>query len=219
MPLKGRSKKELGEAVAQKLGIRVLSCDYAIMLELHERSAATSGELLLGCPGSPATFQAHLKGLAQRGLVEWNVDEADGRRRVYRLSDQARELFNQGLRFPTQWDPSMRHSLHKLKLGTCMVRLERSLQIRALSFEYMIVLALYEYGPMTTGDLIGRSFASPGALHLSLRRLLDRGLVHVIDDPSDRRRKVNCLADWACDFLDEIHVELREWAASLPIAG
>ncbi len=100
-----------------------------------------------------------------------------------------------------------------------MKQLERNLQIRALSFEYMIVLALYEYGPMTTGDLIGRSFASPGALHLSLRRLLDRGLVHVIDDPSDRRRKVNCLADWTCEFLDEIHVELREWAASLPIAG
>ena len=219
MPLKGRSKKELGEAVGQRLGIRVMSCDYAIMLELHERVSAASGELLLSCPASPATFQAHLRGLTQRGLVEWQFDAADGRRRIYRLSDRVRELFNQGLRFPTHWEPSQRRSLNRLRIGTCMKQLERNLQIRALSFEYMIVLALYEYGPMTTGDLIDRSFASPGALHLSLRRLLDRELVYVIDDESDRRRKVNCLADWACEFLDEIHVELREWAASLPIAG
>ena len=217
--MKGRSKKELGEAVAQRLGIRVLSCDYTIMLELYERGAATSGEMLHGCPAFPATFQAHLRGLTQRGLVEWQIDGKDSRRRVYRLSEQTRELCNIGLRFPTYWDPSMRHSLHKLKLGTCMNRLERSLQIKALSFEYMIVLALYEYGPMTTGELNGRSFASPGALHLAMRRLLDLGLVYAVDDERDRRRKVNCLADWVCEYLDGIHIELREWAASLPISA
>ncbi|KPL66971.1 hypothetical protein SZ64_02000 [Erythrobacter sp. SG61-1L] len=202
--------------IAENLGIRVLSCEYQILLELFENSSATSGELSSRCHVALATFQKSLGNLAARQLIGWERDDADGRRRTWRLSTDTHDILTQELRFPVMWEPCGRRADAEKGIFGSVTRLQDLLRTKVFSGEFQILLWLYDEECLTTGELLARSDTSPGAFYMALKRLADLRLIDDLPDHADRRRKLHRLTGKTRAALDEFYIGLREWANNLP---
>jgi len=211
----GRTNKELAALTEEKLGIRIFSHEYQILVALHDHDRLTVGQMAAEMRVSPSTFQSKLKNLVLSGLVVWEADRADCRRRRYRLSDYARDVLDEELRFLSIWNPASRNDSYRMDVMTLVRRMEALLKMRMFSYEYQLILIVYDNGPTHTIDLHSRSGMPSRSFHNTLQRLVNRGLIFKTDDESDQRRKRNCLPDWARATLDEIHRELRQWSNSL----
>jgi DNA-binding MarR family transcriptional regulator len=198
-----------------ELGIRVLTAAYQILLYLHENGEATSGEILAHCQLTPATFQKYLADLVARNLVRWEKDKNDGRRHRYHLDKKTRDILNEELRFPLRWE--IQSTDPERALETFITRMRKRLNIRIFSNESQILLMLYDRGKLTTGQLRSYLSASPGVFYVTMRRLVDLKHIRDLPAPGDGRQKLHELTARSSALLEQVHLELRQWAARLPI--
>lgn len=213
--MSNRSKNDLVYFAMSELGIRMLTAAYQILLYLHENGDATSGEILAHCHLTPATFQKYLADLVARKLVRWERDRQDGRRHRYQLDEQARHILNEELRFAIRWE--IQSTDPDRSLETFITRMRKRLNIRVFSNESQILLMLYDRGKLTTGQLRSYLSASPGVFYVTLRRLVDLKHIRDLPAPGDGRQKLHELTERSRALMEQIHMELRQWAARLPI--
>lgn len=74
---------------------------------------------------------------------------------------------------------------------------------------------MYENGNIHTTDLLKISALSASSFYKSLAQVIDAGLVTHFPDPDDSRKTINHIKDEVRIFLDQIHLELSDWAASI----
>jgi DNA-binding MarR family transcriptional regulator len=76
--------------IEQATGVRTLSLEFEIMLELFISGALSSGEIVDKIHASQASFSIISRRLRQRGLVVAQVSEGDKRKVIYSISEKAR---------------------------------------------------------------------------------------------------------------------------------
>ncbi|WP_221792507.1 MarR family winged helix-turn-helix transcriptional regulator [Aquisediminimonas sediminicola] len=92
--------------------------------------------------------------------------------------------------------------------------IESALNLRCHSFEFDIIIRLYELPSAQAGDLWGLTHASSSTFYAALRKLADLGMVDLIADNADRRIRRYRLADNIRDKLDVHHASLPQWFAA-----
>lgn len=197
-----------------KFGIRVLTPPYQILIELHEHGWSTSGDLLANCQLTPATFQKYLADLLARGLVWWEKDPGDGRRRRYSLTEGTRAVLNEELKFAVRWQIHSTEPERSFEHFLC--RMRARLGIRLLSNEFNVLVMLYDKGQLTTGQLLSFNGASAGVFYITLRRLTDLKHIRELSVPGDGRQKLHQLTERSQVLMEQLHREMSEWAARLP---
>lgn len=195
-------------------GIRVLTPAYQILIELHEHGWSTSGDLLANCQLTPATFQKYLADLLARGLIWWEKDPADGRRRRYSLTEGTRAVLNEELKFYARWQA--RSTETERSFEHFLSRMRTSPGIRLLTNEFKVLVMLYDRGELTTGQLLAYNGASAGVFYITLRRLSDLKLIRELSVPGDGRQKLHQLTERSQVLMEQLHREMSEWAARLP---
>ena len=76
--------------IEQATGVRTLSLEFEIMLELFISGALSSGEIVERIHASQASFSIISRRLRQRGLVVAKVSDGDKRKVIYSISEKAR---------------------------------------------------------------------------------------------------------------------------------
>lgn len=206
-----RDTPELGRVAMARLGIKVFSPDYQILVHLYERGSATSGELRALSDISPASFQTHLRDLGLRDMVRWDADHADSRRRRYYLSDSTRVILDDEFTFSLHWKPSTAREDAAQDLREIVQRLRSRLGLRFFTCEYQIILWIYNEGPLRVSELLERSEASPRSFYNALRHLTELGMLLPEGDAVDQRRKRYAIAPWVQQAMDGIYAGLDEW--------
>ena len=92
---------------------------------------------------------------------------------------------------------------------------EKQLKLRIFSYEYEILVVLFDYGPTTAGDLLSQSSASSTAFYAALKYLLDQGLIIGQTESSDRRRMRYSLTAVSQRALEDVYAQLRQWCATV----
>ena len=76
--------------IEQATGVRTLSLEFEIMLELFISGALSSGEIVERIHASQASFSIISRRLRQRGLVVATSSDGDKRKVIYSISEKAR---------------------------------------------------------------------------------------------------------------------------------
>lgn len=80
-----------------------LSCEYQILLHLRVNAAMRNSELAQAVDASDTKFNLSLAHLVKLGLIEFDQDPADKRRKNYRISDDARSIMDDTYKRLLEW--------------------------------------------------------------------------------------------------------------------
>lgn len=209
----GTRKSELARKIAQKFGIRVLSFDYEILLDLYELRFATAGELRVLSRAADTTFFTILKSLEAAGSIQSKPDSNDGRRKLYRLSDRIRtNLDDEYSTLPGWIDRKLDGgSSGDDGLAEFFRRTREKLKVRFFSPEFQILLLLFEHGHCTAGELKAGCDASSTSFYTALKILTRLELVVPEQTRSDQRIKRYRMTEATIDALVALHLNLRDW--------
>jgi len=96
-------------------------------------------------------------------------------------------------------------------------RIAEILNINVFSFEYAIVLDLYERGSARSGELKSRSMAGATVFYHTINNLANSEIIISESDAVDRRKRVYRLSNWARKILDEEFSFLLDWYRPDPL--
>ena len=88
---------------------------------------------------------------------------------------------------------------------------EKQLKLRIFSYEYEILVVLYDCGPTTAGDLLAQSSASSTAFYAALKFLIEQGMIEGHTETQDRRRMRYRLTQKTEDAFRQIYQSLLLW--------
>lgn len=91
---------------------------------------------------------------------------------------------------------------------------ESALHLRCHSFEFDIIIRLYELSCAQAGDLCAQTHASSSTFYAALGKLAKSGMIEIIADNADRRIRKYRLASHVRNNLDAHHAALPEWFAA-----
>lgn len=211
--LKEVAKSDVAKDIEEKLQFRILSYDYAIVLDLFEREQATAGELLARSGAASTTFYAKLKGLVNSGLIATEQVSADKRKIAYRLAPGVRETVAAEFRQVMDWvgakiDNKETESRH---LVDFLRSTRAKLKILFFTCEYQTILHLYDRSECSAGDLRSLCDVSDTKFYTSLKALDRSGLICSAQEESDHRRRNYTLTPWVRVYLDDAHRQLHDW--------
>lgn len=100
-------------------------------------------------------------------------------------------------------------------LLTIIRALEKQLKLRIFSYEYEIMVVLFDNGPTTAGDLLSQSSASSTAFYAGLKYLLVNNLIEGTTEANDRRRVRYSLTDLSHEAFHAINKQIYHWSKSV----
>lgn len=208
-----RTNRDCVLEVERAIGIKALSSEYRIIVELHELRSLFPEDLQICVDVSPATFFRIQKRLHFLNLITSEIDDFDRRRRRYSLTDRARSILDRELRFLASWP--------KEKTSKCLEnfisKLRTLLKIPIFSVEYSILIGLYDHDTINTIALKDWTKIPHGSFYSALRILISKDLVVRSTVDADLRQVQLALSDQTRTAIDDAHIILSEWANGLPI--
>lgn len=80
------------KSIEQSTGIRALTLEFEILLELYFSGELSAGEVLRRVHASQASFSAIARRMLDEGLVVASPGNPDRRRTIYSISERARHM-------------------------------------------------------------------------------------------------------------------------------
>lgn len=205
--------QDIGSVLAERLKIRVVTVEYAIVLYLYDQSNVSAGDLCAISEASVTTFYAKLKRMVEAGVVQFVVSATDHRVRLYSLTERAKNILDEEYAFLPDWiDKKVRGN--NFKMGELIEFINRTgdrLGVDFFRIDYAIIIQLYDLINLSSADIIALSKASQASSYDALMKLIDIGAVTVEVDANDKRKKIHRLNDQVRDFLNNQHIELSHW--------
>lgn len=198
--------------VERAIGIKALSSEYRIIVELHEFGSLFPEELKICVDVSPATFFRIQKRLHFLSLIKSEIDEFDRRRRRYSLTEHARSILDRELRFLTSWPEEKTSQC----LKNFISRLRDLLRIPIFSVQYTMLIGLYDHTEINTIALKNWANIPHGSFYSALKILIESNLVIRSSVDTDLRQVQLVLSDQTRNAIDRAHVVLHDWAQTLP---
>lgn len=196
----------------ERFKFRVLTPEYAILLNLFDRVQEASEQLLEVCGYSRAHFHGALQSLEKRGLVEREVHATDSRVKLNRLTAYCRdELSDMYAATPGWISGQLAGDSEKGVMPRFTRELKRRLGVNHTSCAYEILLFLYDTPDQAVYELFSHSNFSSTTFYAALSRLKKEGLVITRPDANDTRSVRCSLETSTAKFMEEQHVLLLEW--------
>lgn len=197
----------------RKLGVYTLTGEYEIVYCLLDAECMAPKELQTHCRLSPTAFYHTLKRMEQRGFVEAQVNPADRRGLLYRLSGPMRDLViaqHKGYR-----DQAMANYRYKEpgahRLDDYRGYIHKSDSVTHLTGDFQILLYLYLKSGISNLQISDVVDVSQTKFNQSLKKLWEMGLVEYKKDPDDHRSKHYSVTEGVREALDDLHRRVFRW--------
>jgi DNA-binding MarR family transcriptional regulator len=79
----------------KRLGIRIFSNEFIVLLSLYDKGSMTTGQLLACSPASPGVFYVALRRLSDLKHIREVPATGDGRQKLHELSERSQRLMEQ----------------------------------------------------------------------------------------------------------------------------
>lgn len=206
-------KSDLVRIASETLGLRILSPEYGIILDLFENGSATAGEMIARSDAASTTFYLKLRDLSGAGLIEAQRQDGDRRYKRYTLTEFTRSVLLEGYAMLPAWlaDRIDGGSSPDDAFEQFVRNTTSRLRIRFFSADYQIILTLYDRRSVLAGELFEASGASSTKFYTALNQLTARGLILADQEEGDHRRRRYHLPDGVRSLIDRIHEGLHAW--------
>lgn len=199
--------------VEASLEIPTMTHEYEIVACFFDQAFLTPIELSALSSCSSSGFFNILKRLEARKVVCSGTNPADGRSRMYSLSQSAAGQISKGrvsygVRSFDEWQ-KMNGNTNLLKAYSSNLR--KTMGIRHLTCEYQILLNLYYSSGITNMEFTDIVDASLTKFNSTLRVLSEKELIHFEQDRMDKRIKRYFISDRARDVIENAYRRLYLW--------
>jgi len=201
----------LARAMTNKLGVKILSPEFEILLSLYDHGGFTAGELQLKSSASASAFYARLKLLIGSGTVRLDKGTADRRISFYTLAPATRRILDEALHVIDGWVEAKTEATgaQAIAFNRHLAQVSNQLDLCLFSTEFTIVMNVYDGEPIATSDLFYRSRAVNSRFYAALTLLAAQRTIRSFIDPDDRRRRIYCLPRGVRMQIDEVLREFR----------
>lgn len=210
----------LAHALAEKLGVRLLSPELEILLSLYDHGDFSAGELQLQSSASSTAFYAKLKLLTEAGAIRLDRAQEDRRVSVYTLAPETRRILDDVFRALDGWAEAKTEARESqaVSFDWLLARASSRLNVNLISPEFRIIMTIYDCEPIGTSELVHRTRLANSRFYAALTLLTARRTIRSLIDPTDRRRRIYCLPKGVRKQLDDVLREFRiEWPQSEPV--
>lgn len=196
----------------KQLGIYTLTTDYEIVYVLMDSVGVSPDHLRKLTRLSSTAFYNRLKGLHERGVVTSAINPDDRRSRLYRLSNDMRQLILKQHRGYMSLVSSRATSIKCIgqNLDTYRPYIQKG-AVSHLTADFQILLYLYLKSGISNLDISQVVDVSMTKFHTSLTKLVSRGLIEFDRDPSDGRSKLYRPTALSLRVLDGLHTQVFRW--------
>ena len=204
----------LARALSTKLGVKILSPEFEILLTLYDHGDLSAGELQVRSGVSSTAFYARLKLLAAAGHLRLAKDQDDRRVSVYALTAGTERILDESFRALGSWAGCATGTQeHPASFDWHDARICNRLDLNLLSPEFRVIMNIYDSEPISTTDLFYKSRLANSRFYAVLTLLAGRRMIRSLIDPDDRRRRLYCLPRGVRSQLDEL---LRDFRGARP---
>lgn len=200
--------------VENALHLRCHSFEFDILLRLYEQYSAQAGDLWEQTHASSSTFYAALRKLADLGMIEIIADDSDRRIRRYRLADDVRDKMDANHAALPKWFATKLGNGHEqpgFSFQQFVRGMEDALSIKCLSYDFELVIYLFDCGPTSATDLHIMCRASRSTFHMALGKLTDSNVIYAWQHTKDRRKKLHDLTPATRQTLETQVVQIQHW--------
>lgn len=195
----------LARALSTKLGVKILSPEFEILLTLYDQGELNAGALQIRSGVSSTAFYARLKMLAAGGHLRLDKGKDDRRVSVYALTAGTQRILDEAFRALGGWAGcSTGAPDHPASFDWHDARLCNRLDLTLLSPEFRVIMNIYDSEPISTTDLFYKSRLANSRFYAVLTLLAGRRTIRSLIDPDDRRRRLYCLPRGVRSQLDEL---------------
>lgn len=206
---------EIIDGFSERLGIPLLTHEYRIACLLIDRDTITPKDLMRRSGLSSTGFYNTLERMRLNGTVVARPNPQDARSKVYSLDPEIRAAILDQFDFYRKSELDAFNSLdarrqnirHQKDYGDKTV-------LTHLTCEYQILLYLFLQPGLVNSEFVDIVNASPTKFNATLARLTASGLLYVVPDIHDRRRKRYFIIDGVRTTLTELHQRVFHWLDS-----
>jgi len=198
-----------------QLGVHALTGEYEIIYCLLDEESISPKELQGHSRLSQTAFYQTLKRLESLGFVESEVNPADRRGLLYRLSPSMRSLVmseHKGYRELVinnyRYKAPASHRLDEYRSF-----IHRRDGLAHLTSDFQVLLYLYLKSGISNLQISGMVDVSATKFNQSLKKLREMGLIDFERDPTDYRSKCYFVTDRTRKALDDQHRRVFRWVA------
>lgn len=198
-----------------QLGVHALTGEYEIIYCLLDEESISPKELQSYSRLSQTAFYQTLKRLESLGFVESEINPADRRGLLYRLSSSTRSLVmseHKGYRELVisnyRYKPPAAHRLDEYRSF-----IHRRHGLGHLTSDFQVLLYLYLKSGISNLQISGMVDVSATKFNQSLKKLRDMGLIDFERDPTDHRSKRYFVTEKTRKALDDQHRRVFRWVA------
>jgi DNA-binding MarR family transcriptional regulator len=213
MTRQNRTFLEIQRAFERRVGLAILTGEYQVVGCLLDSEWVSLLELQQLVHLSPAAVRYTLANMAGRGVILARSNPDDGRSMQHRLTDQMRVFVleqHAGYRaLATAARTNRRRA--QVPLNTYHSFIRKGRQVSHLTAEFQILVYLYLVACLGNHEMSQFIDVSAAKFNQSLASLRAFGLIEVVPDPGDRRRKLYNLTQPVRFAMDDLHDEAGRW--------
>jgi DNA-binding MarR family transcriptional regulator len=197
----------------RSLQMKILSKEYEVVSCLFDQEAASPKDLFRRSSASGTRFFAILENLESRGVVASRENPADGRGRLYFLTDASRAIIE------GQWERYRSEGYEQLYLANdpsetlkkYAKTIRSGLKIKHFTCEFQILLYLHASPGIRAMKFTDLVDVSKTTFNHRLMMLIERRHIYFERDPTDGRSKLYRISPQTFRVLDVLNRDVREW--------
>lgn len=203
---------EIFGRTAPALGVAVLTPEYEIVLALIDFPNLAADQLYERSSLSRAGFFNTIERLKDKHLIVSASDAQDRRRRIYRISEDLREIiFHRFRRYRSDYLDGGGGARNGQSFVTRELTARRDRGLDYFSCDFQVLFYLHLIPDLPNNILRGLVDASDTKFHTSLRSLLKAGLVSASSEISDKRVKIYNISCRTRLIMQKLHVDIFDW--------
>lgn len=207
-----RTLIEIQRDAEKQLGIYTLTADYEIVYVLMDSIGVSLDRVRKLTRLSSTAFYNRLKGLHDDGVLTSITNPDDRRSRLYRLSEDIRQVIlkqHRGyMNLILSRDSGTKPAGQELDIYRPYIQKGA---VTHLTADFQILLYLYLKSGISNLDISQVVDVSMTKFHTSLTKLVSMGLIEFDKAPSDGRSKLYRLSALSLGVLDRLHSQVFEW--------
>ena len=189
--------------IERELGLRAIAPEFEIFTVFFDVPKITPLELRRYFSGSNTAFYQLLGALEARGALSSEPNPADGRSKLYRLSDLVKQQLSTQLRgYRTLGREKSYVPSEPSEVIPRYSRIARTgPRVNMFTADFQILLQIQAVPGISNLECSNLVGVSPSTFNESLRKLRKMGYIFFETDPADKRRKLYYLAEKISEIL------------------
>jgi hypothetical protein len=204
--------RQIFEDASTELGVRVLTPEYEMVLELVDTPHVTAEQLFDCSSLSRAGFFNTIDRLKIWGILIVRPGVNDRRNRIYQLPREIKKsIMYRFMEYRVSYTNYLNGTVKDDDFISKSLTVRRRRGLNYFSTEFKILFYLYLSPNLSNRLLRSLIDVSSTNFHVALRTLVSNCLVTVTTDPSDKRIRLYNIGDFVSFAMSDLHTRVFRW--------